>query len=79
MRQRKNKNSMKKKKNSYVDDGHTIYSMAGLKTEKKGNLEVNKRERKAIIKAALAVYLPRFLLVILAFTLTFILIYFWLN
>lgn len=69
----------KEKKEKHYDDGHTIYSMDGLNKEKKGNLDVTKKERWAIIKAAMSVYLPRFLLIILAFVITILLIYFWLN
>lgn len=68
-----------KKKVEYKDDGHTVYSMDGLQKEKKGNLEVTRKERWAIIRAAMAVYLPRFLLIILAFTIAILLIYFWLK
>ncbi len=69
----------KNKKEKYIDDGHTIYSMDGLKKDKEGNLDVNKKEKRAIIKAAMAVYLPRFLLIILAFVVTILLMYFWLK
>ncbi len=69
----------KNKKEKYIDDGHTIYSMDGLRKDKEGNLDVNKKEKRAIIKAAMAVYLPRFLLIILAFVVTILLMYFWLK
>ncbi len=72
---------MKNKKNKvkYIDDGHTIYSMEGLRKHKEGNLEVNKKERKAIIKAAFQVYLPVLIIILIGFTLAILLIYFWLN
>ena len=69
----------KNKKEKYIDDGHTIYSMDGLRKDKEGKLDVNKKEKRAIIKAAMAVYLPRFLLIILAFVVTILLMYFWLK
>lgn len=72
---------MKKKKNKvkYIDDGHTVYPMDGLRKDKKGNLEVTKKERHAIIKAAFSVYLPVFLIIIIAFAITAVLLYFWLK
>ena len=70
----------KPKKQKYVDDGHTIYSMAGLDgyPEKKDRPSLNRKERWAMIRAALAHYLPVLFLVIGAFTLTGLLLYFWL-
>ncbi len=78
--------SKEKKKRKYVDDGHTIYNMDvdGLKwhDKKKKNkdyLDLNKKERFAMLKAAFAVYLPKLLIILLGFTLAIILLYFWLS
>ncbi|MGM9899420.1 MAG: hypothetical protein ACI32E_02425 [Bacilli bacterium] len=77
--------SKKSKKNTYVDDGHTIYNMDvdGMPHRrvkpKNDGLDLTKKERKAIIKAALAHYLPILLGVIGSFFLTMILIYLWLK
>lgn len=70
---------MKKQKSKYIDDGHTIYSMDGLNKERKENLSVTKKEKHAIIKAAFTVYFPRLLLILLAFSITCLLLYFWLK
>ena len=58
------KNKADKKK--YVDDGHTIYNMDNVpqafyrrkSTDK--NVGLNRKERRAAIRAALATYLPMF-------------------
>lgn len=54
---------MKKKKNVYVDDGHTVYDMSNLQSatgakKKDDGVSVTKKERRAIILAAYARYLP---------------------
>ena len=74
----------KKSKQTYIDDGHTIYSMEQLvgpenynKKEKRAAL--TKRERRAAIKAAYRTYLPMLLGVVICFLLAFLLIYFWLK
>ncbi len=74
----------KEKKEKYVDDGHTIYSMdvdANWSTykEKKETVYVSKEERKTLIKAALKAYFPKLLIVLASFGLAIILIYLWLK
>ena len=48
----------KKKRAKYIDDGHTVYSMAGLDPDaerKKGeNVRLTRKERWAAIRAGLA-------------------------
>lgn len=75
-------NPKKKKKKKFVDDGHTVYSMAGLEdphARKKSDVSLTRKERRAAIKAALSIYLPRLLLVIACFAAAIVLIYFWLR
>lgn len=76
----------KKKKQKYVDDGHTIYNMnvEGMrgyqkKIENKDNIYVNKKEKHAMIKAAFMAYIPKALIMLLSFALAAILLYFWLK
>lgn len=76
----------KKKKDEYIDDGHTIYNMdiEGFKwhdnkIKNKDSVYVTKEDKKLLIKAALKSYIPKMLIVLLGFTLAIILIYFWLN
>lgn len=75
----------KEKKEKYIDDGHTIYNMdiEGFKWHdrkvKNGqNLNLTRKERRALIFAAWLSYLPKFIFVIVGFSLAAILIYFWL-
>lgn len=74
---------MKKKKNQYIDDGHTIYNMDvdGMpgRKEKKGNISLTRKEKRALIGAALQYYFPIFLLILFCFFLAGLLIYFWLK
>lgn len=75
------KEKPKKKKPKYVDDGHTVYSMAGLdgtSKQKEEPVGLTRRERWAAIRAGLAHYLPPFLLVLGCFIVTGLLMYFWL-
>lgn len=77
------KNKMKKKKQEYIDDGHTIYSMdVDAKWNKRHNdnqtVYVTKEERMLLIKAAFKTYIPKLLIVLLGFGLAIILIYLWL-
>lgn len=70
---------MKKNKKKYVDDGHTIYSMDGLSKHPKksdDSPKLTRKERSSMIRAAFRVYLPRFLAILLGFTLAFLLLYF---
>lgn len=75
---------MKKDKQPYVDDGHTVYNMDGIDEMRHGsnpkkNVGLSGKERRAAIKAALAVFLPKFLLVLGCFGVTALLLYFWLK
>lgn len=72
-----------KKKKQYIDDGHTIYNMDidGMphrRIQKKDNVSLTKKERRAMIKAAYAQYLPIVFGTILCFGLAALLMYFWL-
>ncbi len=73
----------KKKKPKFVDDGRTIYSMEGLdpapRVKESEKLGLTRKERRAAIRAALAVYMPRVLLVVGCFIVTGLLIYLWLS
>lgn len=74
----------KKQKRKYIDDGHTIYNMniegmPGYMPKKDDNVSLTKRERKALISAALAHYFPILLIVIGSFFLALLLILLWLN
>ena len=76
---KKNKNN---KPDKYIDDGQTFYNMDvdGLpKREKKQTLYLNRKERYAVIKAALATYFPIYLAVVMCFVLAVILVYLWLK
>ena len=81
---KRNKSSEKQK---FVDDGRTIYDMSGIddmhrtgpRHEKKERINVTRSERRALIRAAFAHYAPIFFGVIVCFTLTAVLIYFWLR
>ncbi len=71
----------KKKKPKFVDDGRTVYSMEGLNKHKTDgeSLDMTKKEKRALIKAALAHYLPIFLGVIGCFSIAAIIMYLWLH
>ena len=83
---------MKKKKHKTVyigDSGQTIYSMAALngrtpeeqeefEKRRKSTPRFNGKERRAMIKAAFSVYGPLLLMVVGAFGLTALLMYFFL-
>lgn len=77
---------MKKRKEKYEDDGHTIYDMnvdaywrKDRKTKVESKVNVTKEERKLLIKAAFIAYIPKLLLVIGCFAITMLLLYFWLK
>lgn len=75
----KNKPSKKEK---VIDNGQTYYNMDvdGLpKRERKQTLYLNRKERIAVIKAALATYFPVYLVVVGCFVLAVILVYLWLK
>ena len=72
---------MKNKKEKYVDDGHTIYSMdvdAKWAKKEENSVYVSKEERNILIKACFKAYIPKLLIVLLGFGLAIVLIYFWL-
>ncbi len=65
-----NRQTPKRKRNEYVDDGHTVYNMdlvVGHKKQEKEGARLTKNERKAAIKAAFAYYLPILFMVIFCF------------
>ena len=75
----KNRTSRKEK---YIDNGHKIYDMDvdGLpQREKKQKLYLNRKERIAVIKAALVTYFPVYLGVIACFVIAVLLVYLWLK
>lgn len=76
----------KSKKKDFVDDGRTVYDMDvegfkwhDRKKQKKDGLDINRREKWAMYRGALAAYLPKFFIILLAFALTMGLIYLWLH
>ena len=71
----------KKKKPKFVDDGRTVFSMEGLSKHRsdKESLGLSKKERRALIKAAFAYYLPILFGVIACFSIAALLIYLWLR
>lgn len=69
----------KKSKMKYVDDGHTVFSMEGLGKRDKPAIELTGKERRALIRAAFARYLPALLGVLGCFSLAAVLLYFWLH
>ena len=76
------KRNKKNKTKEYIDDCQTFYNMDvdGLpKREKKQTLYLNRKERNAVIKAALATYFPIYLAVVGCFVLAVILVYLWLK
>ena len=89
----KSSDLMKKKKEKTVyleDKGETVYSMAGLygrtpeeqeeyDKKRKNRANATSRERWAMIKAAFAVYGPLLLIVVAAFGITALLMFFFLK
>lgn len=82
----------KKEKKPYVDDGHTIYDMDGVgrtgwwsssknpeEKKKQTPVGLTRRERWAVIRAALSTYLPVLLVILTGFVLAAVLISFWLQ
>ena len=75
----------KKKREKYVDDGHTIFNMDvdGMPHRRvqsdKSDLNLTRKEKWALIKCAFGHYFPIFLVVLLCFSLAMLLIYFWLK
>ena len=78
------KKRKKKKKIKYIDDGHTVYSMEGLDEirgiKRRGDsIKLTRKEKLAAIRAAFARFLPIFLGIVGCFSLTALLLYFWLK
>ncbi len=75
----------RKKKEKFVDDGHTVYDMSGVpqpvwkKRKSEKGVGLTGKERRAAIRAAFATYLPIFLGVIACFIAAMIIILLWLN
>lgn len=74
----------KKKKQKYIDDGHTIYNMDvdGMPhrvVKKDTGINLTKAEKRAMIRAALLHFLPILLGVVVCFSITMLLIYLWLH
>lgn len=74
----------KSKKPTYVDDGHTIYDMSNVpsasgKKRKDDGVEVTKKERRAMLKAAYAKYLPVLAGIVCCFLAAAALLWLWLN
>lgn len=76
----------KKNKKEYIDDGHTIYNMDvegfkwhDKKVKDKKNIVLSKRERLMLILSAYKSYLPKLFIIIFAFSLVIVLLYFWLK
>ncbi len=72
------------KKPKYIDDGHTIYNMDvdGMphrRAKNKDDFYVTRKEKRAIIKAALQHYLPLFIGVLVCFLIAMLLIMLWLS
>lgn len=72
------------KKPKYIDDGHTIYNMDvdGMphrRAKNKADFYVTRKEKRAIIKAALHHYLPLFIGVLVCFLIAMLLIMLWLS
>lgn len=72
-----------KKKEKFIDDGHTIYDMNvdakwNTRKEKEQGVYVSSEEKRALILAAFKAYFPKILLIIGCFAATMILIFLWL-
>ena len=73
------------KKENYVDDGHTIYNMnvdgvRGYHQDNKNNdINLSKKEKHAMIKAAFCAYIPKLFIMLVGFGLAILLLYFWLK
>lgn len=84
----------KKKKKEYADDdGRTIANMnvdgmpwyqpnkeeADEKKKQMEELKITKKEKRAMIMGAYLAYLPMFLIILAAFTIIMLLLYFWVS
>lgn len=83
MKENPKKAKKKKKKIVYVDDGHTVYDMDGVggakRRKKDDDAALTRKEKRAAIKAAFLTYLPKFVMVLAAFTIAAVLLYLWLK
>lgn len=73
-----------KKKEKFIDDGHTIYNMDidGMpkRSSNKGNeIGLTRKERRALIIAALLHFIPILIGIVVCFSLAMLIIYFWLR
>lgn len=79
------KQNKKTKKQNYIDDGHTVYNMDGVRSPfdslKKNDdgAKLSRAEKWAAIRAALQVYFPLVLGAIACFAVVGVLMYFWLS
>ena len=73
----------KRKRQRYIDDGHTVYDMSGLNAGKapdKGDgTHLSPKERRAAIAAAFERFLPIFFGVLCCFGLAMLIIWLWLG
>ena len=74
----------KKQKPEFIDDGRTVYDMSNLPprtgAKKKGEgVEVTKKEKRAIIKAAYISYAPVIIIMIVCFLAVALLMWLWLK
>lgn len=75
----------KKRKQKFVDDGHTVYNMDidgmphRIPKATDDSVSLTKKEKNAMIKAALGHYLPIVLGVCLCFFVAMLIMYFWLK
>lgn len=77
-----NKPDKKRKKQPYIDDGHTVYDMSGLTGKDKSPTQfvgLSNKEKIAAIIAAFECYLPLLFMVIGSFLLVMLLIKVWLR
>jgi len=77
------KPNKKRKRQPYIDDGHTVYDMSALtgkeKTDPTQHVGLSKKEKIAAIVAAFECYLPVLLIVLGSFVLVMLLIKLWLR
>lgn len=78
------KRSGKKQKSVYVDDGHTVYDMSNVQSHtgaksKDDSVPVTKKEKRAIILAAYARYLPAAGIIACCFLAAALLLKLWLS
>ena len=78
------KEKKKKKRTPYIDDGHTVYDMSGLRPSNessvgKSDVGLSKKEKWAAIRAAFALYFPILLLVFGCFLVAMLIIRLWLH